>query len=70
MTRSAGGKASYVVAGSKETGAFVRDVVGLFASEVKCRYAVKKWSPTHCHRVGQMWKNEFMLWIWEQIDGQ
>lgn len=68
VTRAAGGKAIYVVAGSKESGVFVRDVVRLFTEEVAMRYAIKKWSLTHCHRVGQMWKNLFMLWVWEQID--
>lgn len=68
MTRDAGGKAHYIVAGSKETGAFVRAVVALFAEEVRKRYAIKKWTPTHCHRIGQMWKNLFMKWLWESLD--
>lgn len=46
----------------------MRAVTEMFADEIKRRYAVKRWSDAHCYKLGQSWKNEFMFWIWEQID--
>lgn len=68
LTRGVNGKVIYVVARGKPARVFMKDVTSMFATEVRSRYAIKKWSANHCYKVGQSWKNEFLLWIWEQID--
>ena len=47
---------------------FQNAVADMFADEVWRRYAVRNWTKDHCNRVGMMWKNLFLLWIWEKID--
>lgn len=68
VTRAADGRASYIVAGSRETGTFVRKVCLVMADEVSVAYAHRGWRPSHRYRIGQMWKNKFMLWVWEEVD--
>ena len=69
LTRGANGKVIYVVARSKDAQRFQRDATKLFAEEVMRRELGRtQWCQRHCQNVGKMWKNQFMLWIWEQID--
>jgi len=68
VTRLPGGQARYVTPRSREAKRFVKDVVKMFAEDVRKRYAVKKWSPHHCEQVARSWKNLFLLWVWEKID--
>lgn len=68
MTRDASGKAFYIVASSREAKVFQRAVIEMFSLEIQARYRIKKWTPGHCYRIGQNWKNLFLKWIQEQID--
>ena len=68
LQRDGHGRVTYVTARGSEAKQFSHDVQALFREDIKRRYAIRKWSSGHVARVAKMWKNDFLIWIWDEID--
>ena len=69
VTRSPDGSASYISPRGKLARATVSALVQFFTAVVRDYYEDRRWSAAHIEKVARKWKNEFLLWVWEERDG-
>lgn len=70
ITRNAANQVTSIYGRGREARALCAEAEKLFYEDIKKRYSVRNWKDTHMRMVAKMWKNEFLWWVWDEIDNR
>ena len=68
VTHNPNGSVAYITPRRPHARATVLAIVRFFTAVVKQYYEHRNWSDRHIDKVARKWKNQFLIWVWEERD--
>ena len=66
VTRDPDGSVTYISPRRRNARATVMAIVNFFTEVIRNAYPHRRWSERHIEMLARKWKNQFLLWVWDE----